>query len=64
MWNPESTAWNPESKTLLDYLTWGDESIDSYDTGSMKLNLLSLEHGRLLADATFCTQWHHKIASP
>ena len=23
-WNPESTAWNPESKTLLDYLTWGE----------------------------------------
>ena len=24
-WNPESTAWNPESKTLLDYLTWGEK---------------------------------------
>ena len=30
-WNPESsarnqesTAWNPESKTVLDSLTWGD----------------------------------------
>ena len=23
-WNPESTAWNPEFKTLLDYLTWGE----------------------------------------
>ena len=22
--NPESTAWNPESKTLLDYLRWGE----------------------------------------
>ena len=22
-WNLESTAWNLESKTLLDYLTWG-----------------------------------------
>ena len=21
-WNPESTAWNPESKTVLDSLTW------------------------------------------
>jgi len=21
---PGSKAWNPESKTLLDYLTWGD----------------------------------------
>ena len=24
-WNPESTAWNPESRTLLDYLTWGNQ---------------------------------------
>ena len=24
-WNPKSTAWNPESKTLLDYLTWGEK---------------------------------------
>ena len=22
--NPESTAWNPESKSVLDPLTWGD----------------------------------------
>ena len=22
-WNPGSTAWNPESKTVLDFLTWG-----------------------------------------
>ena len=22
-WNSESTAWNPESKTVLDSLTWG-----------------------------------------
>ena len=26
-WNPESTAWNPESKTLLDYLTWGEKEL-------------------------------------
>ena len=25
--NPESTAWNPESQTILDFLTWGDMSI-------------------------------------
>ena len=24
--NPESRAWNPESKTVLDPLTWGDYS--------------------------------------
>ena len=24
-WNPESTARNPESKTVLDSLTWGGE---------------------------------------
>ena len=23
-WNPEFTAWNPESKTVLDSLTWDD----------------------------------------
>ena len=23
-WNPESAAWNPESKTLLDYVIWGE----------------------------------------
>ena len=23
-WNPESTAWNPQSKTVLDSFTWGD----------------------------------------
>ena len=22
--NPESTAWNPEFKTVLDFLTWGE----------------------------------------
>ena len=25
-WNPESTMWNPESKALLDYLTWADRT--------------------------------------
>ena len=25
LWNPESTAWNPESRTVLDSLTWGDK---------------------------------------
>ena len=25
--DPESTAWNPESKTVLDSLTWGDRVI-------------------------------------
>ena len=23
-WNPESTVWNPESKTVTDSLTWGE----------------------------------------
>ena len=23
-WNPESMAFNPESKTVLDSITWGD----------------------------------------
>ena len=25
-WNPESTGWNPESKTVMDSLTWGENS--------------------------------------
>ena len=31
MWNPESTALNPESKTLLDYLTWGEIETEDLD---------------------------------
>ena len=27
LWNPESTAWNPESRTVLDSLTWGDKAM-------------------------------------
>ena len=27
-WNPESTPWNPKSKTLLDYLTWGERFVN------------------------------------
>ena len=27
--NPESTAWNPESNTVLDYLTWGEIAGDA-----------------------------------
>ena len=34
-WNPESTAWNPESKTLLDYPTWGEN--DQAQTPDRKL---------------------------
>ena len=26
-WNPESTAWNPESKTVRNCLTWGDKGV-------------------------------------
>ena len=26
-WSPESTRWNPESKTVLDSLTWGDSFV-------------------------------------
>ena len=26
VWNPESTAWNLESKTVLDSLTWDAEA--------------------------------------
>ena len=26
-WNSESTVWNPGSKTVLDFLTWGDPQL-------------------------------------
>ena len=26
-WNPESMARNPESKTVLDFLTWGESEL-------------------------------------
>ena len=26
-WTPESTALNPGSKTVLDFLTWGESSV-------------------------------------
>ena len=29
-WNPRSTGWNPESKTVLDFLTWGKPSANCY----------------------------------
>ena len=25
-WNPEPKVWNPESRTVLYYLAWGDEA--------------------------------------
>ena len=28
--NPESTAWNPESNTVLDYLTWGESKLNTW----------------------------------
>ena len=32
-WNPESTAWNQESKTVLDSLTWGDFTYKNFWLG-------------------------------
>ena len=28
---PESREWNPESKDLLEYLTWGESEIVRYE---------------------------------
>jgi len=43
-WNPESTAWNPESKTLLDYLTWGDYEVIIDETeGRINYRLIEIE---------------------
>ena len=30
LWNPESTVWNPESKTALDYILWGEARLLRY----------------------------------
>ena len=35
IWNPEFAAWNPESKTVLDSLTWGDTIIFSLETSKV-----------------------------
>ena len=34
--NPEFRAWNPESKTVLDSLTWGDSSLIVFPTAVTK----------------------------
>ena len=31
-WNLETTAWNPESKTVLDSLIWGDKAFKGIET--------------------------------
>ena len=36
-WNPESMAWNPESKTALDSVAWGDSL---YNVGELSGSLL------------------------
>ena len=38
-WNPESTALNPESKTPLDYLTWGDHDLRNRSTVTLPTEL-------------------------
>ena len=41
-WNPESTSWSPESKTVLDYfLTWGEGWV------SMIIYILRYTHEKL-----------------
>ena len=32
--NPEFRAWNPESKTVLDSVTWGDSSLIVFPTAA------------------------------
>ena len=40
--DPESTAWNPESKTVLDSVAWGDSLFNVGELlGSLILNKLS-----------------------
>ena len=41
--NPKSTAWNPESKTVLDSLIWGNFCLYSYKGGSYNNKILLQE---------------------
>jgi len=52
-WYPESTAWNPESKTLLDYITWGESEVP--DQSNTELI------GRISCDG--CLDWYRTIHS-
>ena len=40
--NPESTEWNPESKTVLDSLTWGEAA---HKQGSLADRDVDLSYG-------------------
>ena len=53
-WNPESTAWNPESRTLLDYLTWGETYLypDDLEEPSTLSHLISGRRLLSLPDTT------------
>ena len=45
-WNLESTAWNPESKTVLDSLIWGD--LFHPDTQELKDSIIKSGSGRFI----------------
>ena len=56
-WNPESTAWNLESKTVLDSLAWGDlyilpyrRSVRPHSTAAHRIDVAAEKVGRTLID--------------
>ena len=55
--NPESTAWNLESKTVLDSLAWGDlyilpyrRSVRPHSTAAHRIDVAAEKVGRTLID--------------
>ena len=54
-WNPESTAWNPESKTVLDFLTWGEDLRLIHVSGSAVKGKVSCEDDSSVLDGFWST---------
>ena len=54
-WNPEFTAWNPESKTVLDSLTWDDMYSETrLEKKSFIMTLLQVSLPSPLSDLKAC----------
>ena len=52
-WNLESTKWNPESNTVLDYLTWGELCCNYFISLRKKISSFCLLNPFRLAFAVF-----------
>ena len=57
-WNPKSAAWNPESKTVLDFPTWGGRFFrEGYNLvkGALSLNSAKDKDLSLVSHRRLCT---------